>query len=202
MNKIFENQLYSRSVFSKSAGSQSATLLKMKFFTDVFQEFCWWFILAKCSKPTCERVYFLFELHAGSQYSHLSIQIWTLHLWLCMFACVVSYIFLSNFSTFEFCCCFFINLGMHWLIYRPGWFIKSFITEAVIIMDWFLYDNGVRHERVTWDGANTAKRLSSPHVMAKYFQDSLLLITGLVLKWRRVPCRAASEPVLLMKSPP
>ena len=28
------------------------------------------------------------------------------------------------------------------LIFNPS------MTEAVIIMDWFLYDNGLRHERV------------------------------------------------------
>ena len=63
-------------------------------------------------------LFFLWELHAGSQPRRPTCD------WCNVLPCVLSYMsFIKLFSTFKFFCCFFINLRMHLLFYRPRWVI-------------------------------------------------------------------------------
>ena len=47
----------------------------------------------------------------------------------------------------------YISLFNHWKTFETT--VNPFMTEAVGLlrksMDWFLYDNGLRHERVKWN---------------------------------------------------
>ena len=49
--------------------------------------------------------------------------------------------------------------------------VNSFMTEAVIIrksVDWFLYDNGLRHERVKVFILNSSRMPSAPLLVGQY----------------------------------
>ena len=116
---ILEKHLYRSSVYIKVAGFKPASLLKMNFFTDSFQWFCWRFIswmkiLAKCSKPTSET-------------QALNKVIEPFKFGICIsgccnvLACVVSYMSFIKLKHVRIL--FFMNLRMHWFIYRQAWVI-------------------------------------------------------------------------------
>ena len=77
-------------------------------------------------------------------------------------------------QTFNIVASYNYNLPLSWR--RPLWYRNQSTDWQSKSMDWFLYDNGPRHERVNWV-------LNAPLFCAPVTKDKSLLIPLLGLSW-------------------
>ena len=95
-----------------------------------------------------------------------------------------------------------INDGLEFLVSFVWGYINSFMAEAVIkSMDWFLYDNGLRHERVkrfVWNSSEAYLEPSRNSSMEILFENSWRLLAVKYLSWRR-PLSYRNQSIYLLR---